>query len=150
MAAWRDLDDRPDVASVNWHEDGAPELAALLLASGIGVEAGLWTPPAARAFRVWPRAGEVARVLVESTLDDARATPADAAAILAELGTEHPRARVLVHGEGAGAWPVLGRAAAQGYAVRIGLEDVLTLPGGDPAASNAELVAAALTVMGRA
>ena len=57
VAAWRDLDDRPHVASVNWHEDGAPELAALLLASGIGVEAGLWTPPAARAFRAWPRAG---------------------------------------------------------------------------------------------
>jgi len=147
VAAWRDLPARPDVASVNWHEDRAPELASLLLEAGIGVEAGLWTPGAARAFSAWPRAGEVARVLVESTLDDARAAPADAAAILAQVRTAHPRARILVHGESAGAWPVLRWAADRGYAVRIGLEDTLTLPDGAPATSNAALVAA---VAGRA
>jgi uncharacterized protein (DUF849 family) len=150
VAAWRDLGELPDVASVNWHEEGAPELAALLLGSGIGVEAGLWTPSAARAFSAWPRVGEVARVLVESTLDDARAAPSDAASILAELRTPHPRTAVLVHGEGAGAWPVLGWAAGRGYAVRIGLEDVLTLPDGAPATSNAELVVAARAVIARA
>src|SRR6202167_6537930 len=33
---------RPDFASWNWHEPGAPELAEALLGIGVGVEAGLW------------------------------------------------------------------------------------------------------------
>ncbi len=39
VRGWRLL---PDYASVNWHEEGADELADLLLDRGIGVEAGLW------------------------------------------------------------------------------------------------------------
>ncbi|MEU2224009.1 3-keto-5-aminohexanoate cleavage protein [Streptomyces sp. NPDC018347] len=33
----------PDFASVNWHEPGAEEVAAELLARGVGVEAGIWS-----------------------------------------------------------------------------------------------------------
>lgn len=39
----------PDFASVNWHEDGADEVAAALLEIGVGVEAGLWHVDAALA-----------------------------------------------------------------------------------------------------
>jgi uncharacterized protein (DUF849 family) len=41
-------------------------------------------------------------------------------------------------------------AAAAGHDTRIGLEDVLVLPDGETAAGNAELVAAAVELAGRA
>ena len=55
----------PDCASVNWHEDGALDVATALRDSGIGVEAGIWTPRATIAFvsTNWP--WQVERVLVE-------------------------------------------------------------------------------------
>ena len=50
----------------------------------------------------------------------------------------------LWHGYGECTWEVLAAAAAAGHDVRVGLEDVLVLPDGSVAASNAELVAAAV------
>lgn len=50
---------------------------------------------------------------------------------------------ILLHGEDAAAWPVLRLAAARRLHTRIGLEDVLRLPDGEPAAGNASLVRAA-------
>ena len=47
IAAWTVL---PDFASVNWHEDGAEQVAELLLGRDVGVEAGLWTVAAARSW----------------------------------------------------------------------------------------------------
>jgi uncharacterized protein (DUF849 family) len=142
VAGWATLPARPDAASVNWHEDGAPRLAALLLDLGIGVEAGLWTTDAARAFAAWPRRREVTRVLVEATADDPDAALAQARAIVDALGA--PPAPLLVHGEESGAWPVLRWAAERALAVRIGLEDTLHLPDGSPARTSAPLVAAAV------
>jgi uncharacterized protein (DUF849 family) len=42
---------------------------------------------------------------------------------------------------------VLAAGAVAGYDVRVGLEDVLELPDGRPAAGNAELVAAAVALI---
>ena len=55
----------PDFASVNWHEPGSTELAADLLDRGVGVEAGLWTPDAVRAWLAWPERDRCLRVLLE-------------------------------------------------------------------------------------
>ena len=52
-------------------------------------------------------------------------------------------APVLLHGESAGAWPVLKIAVQRGLDTRIGLEDTLQLPDGTIASDNAELVTAA-------
>ncbi|MYV43563.1 hypothetical protein GT030_33080 [Streptomyces sp. SID1328] len=135
----------PDFASVNWHEPGAEELAALLLRRGVGVEAGIWsgTEGAAR-FAVSPLGPRVLRVLAEVTDTDPATAEASAHALLGELGTAHGRP-VLLHGEDGGAWPVLRLAGRLGLATRIGLEDTLFLPGGERALSNARLVAAGLT-----
>ncbi|MFJ6074892.1 3-keto-5-aminohexanoate cleavage protein [Streptomyces sp. NPDC093065] len=62
---------------------------------------------------------------------------------LTGLVTAHGRP-VLLHGEDGGAWPVLRLAGRLGLATRIGLEDTLFLPDGSRAASNAELVTAAV------
>ncbi|MFJ3673090.1 3-keto-5-aminohexanoate cleavage protein [Streptomyces sp. NPDC090106] len=139
----------PDHASVNWHEPGAEEVAALLIERGVGVEAGIWsgTDGAARFARS-PLGPRVLRVLAEVT-DPAPATArATARALLAAIGPAHGRP-VLLHGEDGGAWPVLRLARRLGLATRIGLEDTLFLPDGEPASSNAELVAAARALPGR-
>ena len=134
----------PDCASVNWHEDGAVEVAAALRDNGSGVEAGLWTPLAASSFAgtSWPWQAE--RVLVELIpgVTPGSDGPGGAERILAALGRSP--VPVLVHGEGRWAWRVLRWAQAAGYDVRIGLEDTRYLPDGRVARDSAELVAAAV------
>ena len=43
VRSWSMLSEPPDHASVNWHEEGAEEIAAALLDRGVGVEAGIWS-----------------------------------------------------------------------------------------------------------
>ncbi|MFG3124625.1 3-keto-5-aminohexanoate cleavage protein [Streptomyces sp. NPDC048201] len=138
----------PDFASVNWHEPGAEELAGLLLARGVGVEAGIWSgTEGAALFAASPLGPAVLRVLAEVTDTDPATAEASAHALLAELGAAHARP-VLLHGEDGGAWPVLRLAGRLGLATRIGLEDTLFLPDGERALSNAALVAAGLAEHG--
>ncbi|WP_328723402.1 3-keto-5-aminohexanoate cleavage protein [Streptomyces sp. NBC_00247] len=133
----------PDHASVNWHEDGAATVAAALLDRGIGVEAGIFSGTyAAERFLQWPDRHRVLRVLAEITDVDPRTAVHAAAGLLGELGAATESA-VLLHGEDDAAWAVLGLAASLGLDMRIGLEDVLRLPDGTPAGSNADLVRAA-------
>ncbi|HEX8498527.1 MAG TPA: 3-keto-5-aminohexanoate cleavage protein, partial [Actinomycetales bacterium] len=65
VAAVRSWTALPDVASVNWHEPGADDVAAVLLSRGVGVEAGLWHTEGARAWLASPHAQDCTRVLVE-------------------------------------------------------------------------------------
>jgi uncharacterized protein (DUF849 family) len=131
----------PDFASVNWHEPGSESLASDLLARGLGVEAGLWTPAAVAAWLAWPSRSRTLRVLLEVMGDASEAGP-----LVDALGpVDVP---VLLHGEGAAAWPVLRDAGRRGLDTRIGLEDTLTLPDGTPAPDNAALVTAALALLG--
>ena len=136
IAAWTEL---PDLVSINLSEPGWEELAALVTERGIAIEAGLATT--ADAETLVASGLRPARVLVE--IDDEAiegpAAVAAAAAIDAVLA-DHSAPR-LHHGMGPATWAVI--AAASGHDTRIGLEDVLTLPGGEPAPGNAALVAAA-------
>ncbi|MFB7090638.1 3-keto-5-aminohexanoate cleavage protein [Streptomyces sp. NPDC056296] len=134
----------PDHASVNWHEPGAEEVAAALIERGVGVEAGVWSgTDGAALFLRSPLGPKVLRVLAEVTDTDPATAEASAHTLLTELGKAHGRP-VLLHGEDAGAWPVLRLAGRLGHPARIGLEDTLFLPDGRRAASNAELVTAGL------
>ncbi|WP_349637050.1 3-keto-5-aminohexanoate cleavage protein [Streptomyces sp. RerS4] len=58
--------------------------------------------------------------------------------------------RILLFGREGAAWPTLRLAARCGADARIGVGDVLRLPDGAPARSNAELVAAAREEIRRA
>jgi uncharacterized protein (DUF849 family) len=144
VAAW---DPSPDFASVNVGEDGWVELAELLIERGIGVEAGLTDPGSAHEFLDSPMADRCLRVLVEVE----RITPRAPVAVAAEVdvvldasGIGLPR---LHHGYGSETWAVIEAGAARGHDVRVGLEDVLTLPDGLPAVGNADLVAAAVKLV---
>jgi uncharacterized protein (DUF849 family) len=146
----------PDHASVNWHEEGAEAVAAALLETGVGIEAGVFSGTGAAArLRAWPDAHRVLRVLAEVTDTDPATAAATARALLGELAAaDGPggagRPPVLLHGEEGGAWAVLRVAAERGLDTRIGLEDVLLLPDGTPAPDNTALVLAARDLLTRA
>lgn len=134
---------RPDSASVNFHEEGAELLAELLHSLGVGVDAGVSTPEAAERLVRSGAAARCRRVLLEpqmQDLDAARDTVRRMEAVLGEAGLTVPRQ---LHGLDRTAWPLLAEAVAKGYETRIGFEDTLTLPDGSMAATNAVLVAEA-------
>lgn len=143
VAAIRSWTLLPDHASVNWHEPGAEQVAEALLDRGIGVEAAISSGTGAEeAFLRSPLRGRVLRILVKVTDPTARGATNTAEALLERV--RPARAPLLLHGRGAGAWPVLRLARERHLDARIGLEDTLQLPDGQIASDNAELVLAAL------
>jgi uncharacterized protein (DUF849 family) len=59
------------------------------------------------------------------------------------LGDRLPQVPRLIHGTDGAVWALLERAMRSGHVSRIGLEDTLLLPNGEPAPDNAALVRAA-------
>lgn len=132
---------RPDFASVNLYEAGWRPVADALLAAGIGVEAAVATaddPPRLAASGLAPR---LTRILVEPAATDPEVALATAEVLVAAVAPLSPLPP-LVHGVEDAAWPVLEWALDQGYDTRVGFEDTLALPDGEPAPDNATLVAA--------
>ncbi len=143
VATWQEL---PDFVSVNLSEPGALDLCKDLLARGIDVEAGLWTPDDARLLLDSGLADRCLRLLIEPMDEGVDAALETVRGIERRLDTVCVRPPRLLHGTGATAWPVLAVALQRGYDTRIGFEDTLTLPDGRPARDNAALVAAAWTM----
>ena len=140
VESWKVL---PDYVSINLIEDDAPEMMALALSKGIGVEAGLWSVADAERFVKLPDATRCLRILIEiNEQDEAQGLEAAAAIrlILARASLDLP---VLQHGLDATVWPVYRDALMRGLDSRIGLEDGKHLPDGTEAKDNAELLRAA-------
>jgi uncharacterized protein (DUF849 family) len=135
ISEWTEL---PDLVSLNLSEEGWRELADVLAGHGIGIEAGVWT--AADAEHLLSTGVQVRRVLVEprsENADEAIAVADEIDAVLDAAASEIPR---LHHGVGHATWAVLDAAVPRGHEIRIGLEDVTTLPDGRRAPDNAALV----------
>ena len=135
---------QPDYASVNLPEPGAVEVMQALLATGVGIEAGVWTVEDAELLVGCGLSGRVTRVMIElvevSKLD---AVPL-VGAIHDVLDRADVRAPRLQHGDGEATWtPCIEDAVRRGIDTRVGFEDTLLLPDGQPATSNADLVRAA-------
>ena len=82
------------------------------------------------------------RVLLElPDCPDEMATLRLANQIIARLTAASAGESILLHGEGASAWPLLRHALYLGLDTRVGLEDTLHLPDGRCARDNAVLVA---------
>lgn len=144
VASWTVL---PDRAVVDFGQPGAGELARALLARGVAVDAvvpmgGPAGPEPLARFLAWP-VREPGRVRLSAEL-----AAADPALVAGLRGL--PPVPVLLYGRDAAAWPVLRLAARCGTGVRTGVGDVTQLPGGRPARSNAELVAAARDMVAEA
>jgi uncharacterized protein (DUF849 family) len=136
VSSWRE---RPDFISVNAWELGWAGIVRQALHAGIAVEVGLASATDAEALAGSPFTHQIVRALVEvdGGVEAARAVAALIPASVPQLW----------HGYGARTWDVLAAAAAAGYDVRVGLEDVLVLPDGRAAADNAQLVAAAVDLI---
>lgn len=153
VGVWGSLpaEDRPDFASVNLSEEGATEVCTVLLDVGVGVEAGLWMPKDVRLLLESGLADRCTRVLIElvreRTAEKARTTAQRIERVLDEARVSTPR---LLHGEGEITWPMLGYALERGYDTRIGLEDTLMTPDGNPARDNEQLVSTALELAAQA
>ncbi|MFD5421286.1 3-keto-5-aminohexanoate cleavage protein [Streptomyces sp. NPDC127069] len=135
----------PDRAVVPFAEPGAEPLARALLERGVSVDAvvplggGAGPEPSAR-FLAW-RPSRYGRVRLVAEL--AEADPA-----LVAWMRPPPPVPVVLYGRDGAAWPVLRLAARCGAGARIGVGEVLSLPDGRPARSNAELVVAARALWG--
>jgi uncharacterized protein (DUF849 family) len=132
----------PDLVSLNLSEEGWQDLAGVLAGHGIGIEAGVWN--AAGAEDLLASGLQVRRVLVEPRSEssaEAIAMADEIDTVLDEGGNTVPR---LHHGVGPATWAVLDAAVPRGHDIRIGLEDVTTLPDGRRAVDNAALVVEAV------
>jgi len=141
ISEWKVL---PDYASVNFKEEGAVELANLLLSLGVGIEAGFSGLPGIEPFLASGLAPRCLRILLEPFEPDVESALQNVAAIEAALdrgGVKLPR---LLHGFNQTAWFVIDVAVGRGYDTRVGFEDILTLRDGSPAPSNGALVAEVL------
>jgi uncharacterized protein (DUF849 family) len=147
VAAWAVL---PEFASVNFHEEGAADLALLLEGMGVGVEAGLCDAAAASRLVESGLAPRALRVLIEPQereLPAAMRTVEEIEAVLDAAAVAAPR---LLHGTEATVWGLIAEAARRGYDTRIGLEDTLVREDGTEAAGNAALVVEARRLYARA
>ena len=139
----------PDFASVNFKEDGAVPLAQMLLSRGISVEAGLSDVVGTQVFVTIGLAPRCLRILLEpfeQSTEAALKTLGQIETMLDAAGVKLPR---VLHGLNQTAWNLIDQAAARGYDTRVGFEDILTLPDGTSASSNATLVAETLRRMRR-
>lgn len=139
----------PDFASVNFDEPDAVTVSEALLARGIGVETGLSTATDVAVLAASGLAARLLRVLIEPGEEDAEQASRAAEDVIHALDAAKITAPRLLHGTRAAAWPIIHMALALGYDTRIGFEDTLYLPTGAVAASNAELVEAAVALAGR-
>ena len=141
MRGWAVL---PDYVSVNLNEDDAADIIALMIAKGIGVEAGLATVADTLKFVRLATVKDCLRVLVEIDFEKDVANALSLAdEIIRILGENHIDLPILLHGFDETMWPLYRKSLALGLDARLGLEDGVLLPGGSPAASNRDIIAAA-------
>jgi uncharacterized protein (DUF849 family) len=144
VAAWTEL---PDLVTANQGEAGIVALCDLLLARGVGIEAGLLELADAHAFLAAGIASRCARVLFEPLDAEPGDAVAHAAAIEQALADGGVTLEQVHHGDGIASWAVNRRGAERGHGIRTGLEDTPVLPDGRTASGNGELVAAAAALV---
>jgi uncharacterized protein (DUF849 family) len=144
LAGWTEL---PDLVTANMGEEGVVELCDMLVARGVGIEAGLLSLADAERFVALDIAGRCARVLVEPLDAEPEDAVGHAAAIERTLADAGIGLEQVHHGEGIASWAVNLRAIERGHGIRTGLEDTPVLPDGRVASGNAELVATAAAML---
>jgi uncharacterized protein (DUF849 family) len=150
VATWSGLTavERPDFASLNISEAGWAEVAHTLAATGIGIEAGVWSVADVRRLTSTPDLPPLLRVMVEVPASPPVNAIAAGREIVRAVRESALRAFwLLLHGAEDGCWPLIELAGQLGLATRVGLEDTLTGPAGEPVTGNADLVRLALTTL---
>ena len=144
IAAWTEL---PDLVTANQGEQGIVELCELLVARGVGIEAGLLSAEDARRFVSAGTAPRCVRVTVEPLDADPDAAVDHAETIERIVTSAGIALEQIHHGDGIASWAVNLRAIPRGHGIRTGLEDTPVLPDGRQAVDNGDLVAAAARLL---
>jgi len=111
-----------------------------VLERGMVLESAVWSMDDVPALLAASTLDRNVRILIEpedEDPDDAIRACREIAARLREAGVTAP---VLYHGYDQTTWPVVTAAIEDGVEARIGFEDVLLMPNGEPAMSNAEMI----------
>ncbi len=137
----------PDHASVNLSEPAAIGVCELLLSKGVGIEAGLASVADTRRLIESGLYCRVSRMLFEVDSGDLISDMREANQMLELMESQRSRKSTLLHGFDDTVWPFVEMAARHRFSTRVGLEDGTHLPEGSVAASNAELVAAAMRIV---
>jgi uncharacterized protein (DUF849 family) len=143
VGAWTEL---PELVTANQGEEGIVELCGLLIARGVGIEAGLLELSDAEAFVRTGIADRCLRVMIEPLDVEAAVAVAHAAAMEEVVVAAGITLEQVHHGEGLACWAVNERGLAHGHGIRTGLEDTTVLPNGTLAPDNAALVRAAVAM----
>jgi uncharacterized protein (DUF849 family) len=143
VGAWTEL---PELVTANQGEEGIVELCSLLIARGVGIEAGLLELSDAEAFVRAGIADRCMRVMIEPLDVEVAVAVAHAAAMEAVVVAAGITLEQVHHGEGLACWAVNERGLARGHGIRTGLEDTTVLPDGTLAPDNAALVRAAVAM----
>ncbi len=135
--SWKIL---PDFVSINYDENGFEKITNLVTKKGIKIEVGLSSLESAKNFTEGNLQGDFLRILIEPqepTLDLAIKNVNEIENHIKSCGIQLP---FLLHGTGKTCWDLLKIAFDKNYQTRIGFEDTLTLPNGEKAKSNEELI----------
>lgn len=143
VGAWTEL---PELVTANQGEEGIVDLCRLLIARGVGIEAGLLELSDAEMFVHAGIADLCVRVMIEPLDVQAADAVAHAAAMEEVVVAAGITLEQVHHGEGLACWAVNERGLARGHGIRTGLEDTTVLPDGSLARDNAALVRAAVAL----
>jgi uncharacterized protein (DUF849 family) len=146
IAAWTEL---PDLVTANQGEAGIVELCELLVARGVGIEAGLLSAGDAHRFVASGIAPQCVRVMVEPLDADPGVAVRHAETIERIVTSAGVTLEQVHHGDGIASWAVNLRAVPRGHGIRTGLADTPVLPDGRQAVDNGDLVAAAAQLLHR-
>ena len=142
------LRERPDYASVNLSEKGARRLAAALRRAGIGVEAGVWTEDDVATLLRGTLGKPLVRVLVEPQESEPAGGAAHGGRNRQGAGRRGGGGRALPPRLRPATWEVIRVAAARGRERAGGPRGRHDAAGRHPARGNADLVAAAVEMVG--
>lgn len=139
VSAW-DAGMLPDFASSAYSEEGADEVAMLILERGMRLESAVWEMKDVDALLASEVLERNDRILIEPLDNDPAAALRNCRDMAARIRAEGVELPLLYHGYDDSAWPLVQAAVEDGAQMRIGFEDIVRMPSGELAASNADLV----------
>ena len=147
MKEWQS-DALPDFASITYREEGADEVAELILERGMELESAVWAMNDVPALLDSPFLKNNVRILIEpetTSIEEALHTCLEIKAIFEK---EAPGIPLLFHGYDQTFWPIVELAIREQVQTRIGFEDTNRLPNGIEARTNLDLFEAFYEILG--
>lgn len=129
----------PDFASITYHEEGADEVAELILERGMILESAAWNMQDLSTLLESPFLKHNVRILIEPEMADVTEAVAFCRSAKSKIDELDLGIPILFHGFDSTFWPIVKLSIAEGVQTRIGFEDVNYLPDHSPAKTNLAL-----------